>query len=68
MIDAEGLQRPMLGAFCADELQKLMKHRSYTTTKRYINMVNRLSSEPNKVYIPEVLRPNPNCGRINLVE
>lgn len=44
----------------ADELQKLMKHRSYTTTKRYINMANRVQNEPSKVYIPDILKPKSN--------
>lgn len=45
----------------ADELQKLMKHRSYSTTKRYINMADRVQNEPSKVYIPDVLlRPSNN--------
>jgi len=40
----------------ADALQKLMRHRSYTTTQRYINMAHQINQSIEQLYVPEVLR------------
>jgi integrase len=40
----------------ADELQKLMRHKSYQTTQRYINMTSRLDEAVANLVVPEVLR------------
>ncbi len=51
------------GNVSESELQRLMKHRCFETTKRYINMANmadRLQSLPSKVYIPDILKPSSN--------
>lgn len=39
----------------ADELQKLMRHKSYLTTKRYINMTGRLENVVGSLHVPAVL-------------
>ena len=44
------------GKLSADALQKLMRHRSYTTTQRYINMAQQLNRSVEKLHVPEVLR------------
>jgi integrase len=44
------------GRVTESELQKLMQHRSYSTTKRYINMGQRLNGAAAKLYVPEVLK------------
>jgi integrase len=40
----------------ADELQKLMRHRSYSTTKRYINMTRRIDRAVKVLHVPDVLK------------
>jgi len=40
----------------ADALQKLMRHKDYSTTKRYINMARQLKASAENLYVPEVLR------------
>jgi integrase len=39
-----------------DELQKLMRHRSYLTTQKYVNMSKRLTAAVASLHVPEVLR------------
>lgn len=43
-------------ALSGDELQKLMRHKSYLTTKRYINMTGRLESVVGSLHVPAVLK------------
>jgi len=38
----------------ADELQRLMRHKSYLTTRRYINMASRLDQAVDQLYVPAV--------------
>jgi len=40
-----------------ETLQKLMRHRSYTTTLRYINMARQVDHAIDAIVVPEVLRP-----------
>lgn len=40
----------------ADALQKLMRHKSYSTTQRYINMARQLDEAVGVLYVPEVLK------------
>lgn len=40
----------------ADALQKLMRHKSYTTTQRYINMTSQLEEAVAVLHVPDVLR------------
>lgn len=40
----------------ADALQKLMRHRSYSTTQRYINMAGQLTRAVESLHVPDVLR------------
>jgi integrase len=44
------------GRLSADELQKLMRHKSYQTTQGYINMASRLDEAVGKLYVPDVLK------------
>jgi len=44
------------GRVTENELQKLMQHRSYSTTKKYINMGQRLNGAAAKLYVPDVLK------------
>jgi integrase len=39
-----------------DALQKLMRHKSYSTTQRYINMADHLNRSVETLHVPEVLR------------
>ncbi len=39
----------------ADALQSLMRHKSYTTTQRYINMANQLNRSVETLHVPQVL-------------
>lgn len=39
-----------------DDLQSLMRHKSYLTTKRYINMVSRLEEAVAVLHVPDVLK------------
>ena len=41
----------------ADALQSLMRHKSYQTTQRYINMAGQLDEAVKVLQVPEVLRP-----------
>jgi integrase len=40
----------------ADTLQKLMRHKSYLTTKKYINMTDQLAEAVAVLHVPDVLR------------
>jgi integrase len=40
----------------ADALQKLMRHKSYLTTQRYINLASQLDEAVDKLHVPDVLR------------
>ena len=40
----------------ADALQALMRHKSYTTTQRYINMAHQLNRSVESLHVPEVLK------------
>lgn len=40
----------------ADALQKLMQHKSYTTTQRYINLAHQVKSAVANLHVPDVLR------------
>ena len=40
----------------ADALQRLMQHRSYTTTQRYINMAQQVKTAVANLHVPDVLR------------
>jgi len=33
-----------------------MRHKSYTTTKRYINMARQIDAAVDKLYVPDFLR------------
>jgi integrase len=39
-----------------DDLQLLMRHKSYLTTKKYINMVSRLEEAVAVLHVPDVLK------------
>ena len=41
----------------ADALQSLMRHKSFETTKRYINMANQLDEAVQSVHVPAFLKP-----------
>ncbi len=43
------------GNFTADVLQVLMRHRSYSTTQRYINMAKQMEGITENVYVPDHL-------------
>jgi integrase len=43
-------------AMSDDELQQLMRHKSYLTTKRYINMTGRLDHVVEALHVPAVLK------------
>ena len=40
----------------ADTLQRLMRHQSYVTTQKYINMSSRLNSAVETLHVPDVLK------------
>jgi integrase len=40
----------------ADALQKLMRHKSYQTTQRYINMASQLDEAVEVLHVPDVLK------------
>ncbi len=40
----------------ADALQSLMRHKSYSTTQRYINLANQVNRAVEGLHVPEVLR------------
>lgn len=40
----------------ADALQSLMRHKSYTTTQRYINMARQVNQAVANLHVPDVLR------------
>ena len=46
----------------ADALQALMRHKSYQTTRRYINMAQQISRSVEHLYVPEILRTSPDDG------
>ncbi|MDP6722559.1 MAG: hypothetical protein QGF59_28105, partial [Pirellulaceae bacterium] len=39
----------------AGELQALMRHKSYTTTQRYINMASSIRRTAEKLHVPAIL-------------
>ena len=39
-----------------DALQSLMRHKSYLTTKRYINMTRQMDEAVTALHVPEVLK------------
>ena len=41
----------------ADALQTLMRHKSYLTTQKYINMAKQVDKAVNKLFVPEFLQP-----------
>jgi integrase len=43
-------------ALSADALQKLMRHKSYLTTQRYINMASQLDAAVGVLHVPDVLK------------
>ena len=40
----------------ADALQKLMRHKSYLTTQKYINMARQMDEAVEALHVPEVAR------------
>lgn len=40
-----------------DTLQRMMRHKSYQTTQRYINMAGKLTGAVGKLVVPDVLQP-----------
>ncbi|NQU26168.1 MAG: site-specific integrase [Candidatus Nealsonbacteria bacterium] len=40
----------------ADALQRLMRHKSYSTTQRYISMADQVNRAVDNLYVPEILR------------
>jgi integrase len=40
----------------ADALQALMRHRSYSTTQRYINVARQINRSVEKLHVPDVLK------------
>ena len=44
------------GAVSTEELQKLMRHKSYSTTQRYINMAGKLNKAVQGLHVPDVLK------------
>jgi integrase len=42
-------------ALGGDVLQRLMRHKSYSTTQRYINMAQQVNSSVAAIYVPDVL-------------
>lgn len=42
----------------AEALQRLMRHRHYSTTQRYINMARKLKQSADRLFVPDVLRRN----------
>jgi integrase len=45
-----------------DALQALMRHKSYLTTQRYINLARQMDEVVNVLHVPEVLRKAPAAG------
>ena len=39
----------------ADSLQALMRHKSYQTTQRYINISKQVNRAVERLYVPEIL-------------
>ena len=39
-----------------DALQALMRHRSYLTTQKYINMVRQMREAVDRLHVPDVLK------------
>jgi integrase len=40
----------------ADSLQTLMRHKSYTTTQRYINLARQMDAAVDGLHVPDVLK------------
>jgi hypothetical protein len=49
-MNAESMSGPVL--------QKKVRHKSFTTTLRYIGLADKLKKATDKVYVPEFLRAN----------
>ena len=43
------------GSMSADALQKLMRHKSYTTTQRYVNLAGQVNAAVATLFVPPVL-------------
>ncbi len=39
-----------------DALQRLMRHKSYATTQRYINIAGQVKKAVESIHVPDVLR------------
>ena len=39
-----------------DALQALIRHKSYTTTQKYINMANHVKRSADSLFVPDVLK------------
>ncbi len=48
------MNAPRLGG---DALQSLMRHKSYLTTKKYINMARQLDGAVERLHVPDFLKP-----------
>jgi integrase len=46
-----------------DALQALMRHKTYTTIQKYINMARQMDEAVASLHVPEVLRPRPAAGQ-----
>jgi integrase len=46
----------------ADQLQALMRHKSYQTTQRYINMASQMDEAVEKLFVPDVLKGKTEAG------
>ena len=53
---AAGLRHGERRRLTADALQKLMRHKSYSTTQRYINMASQLEEAVEVLHVPDVLK------------
>jgi integrase len=40
----------------AEALQRLMRHKSYTTTQLYVNMANQLNDAVKSLHVPDALK------------
>lgn len=43
------------GNMSGDALQKLMRHKSYSTTQRYINLAGQVNAAVATLFVPDVL-------------
>lgn len=49
----------------AAELQKLMKHKSFATTQKYVNMAEQVLAAEKDIYVPDILKPASKSGGIS---